>query len=59
LREAARSAPEVKLMLLGTNETALRAATTQGLRLVGTAHWLRTADFGKLDQYLASGPALF
>jgi len=59
LREAASDAPRVKLMFLGTNGPALRAAAAHGLRLVGTAHWLRSAPFGKLDQYLPSGPAVF
>jgi GNAT superfamily N-acetyltransferase len=59
LREAAAQSADVKLMFIGTNETALRVALESGLRLVGTAHWLRSAEFGKLDQYLASGPAVF
>jgi GNAT superfamily N-acetyltransferase len=59
LEVAGAQASEVKLMTLGGNTTAVRAATEAGLRLVGSAHWLRSQNFGALDQYLPSGPGLF
>jgi hypothetical protein len=55
---ASAQSPEVKLMTLGSNETALRAALDAGLHVVGTAHWMRSEPFGRLDQYLPSGPGL-
>jgi ribosomal protein S18 acetylase RimI-like enzyme len=59
IREAGKLAPEVRLMVTGTNQDAIRTATRAGLRIVGTTHWLRSAAFGVLEQYLPSGPALF
>jgi GNAT superfamily N-acetyltransferase len=59
LVEARAQAPTVRLMTIGTNEVAIRTATSAGLRIVGTAHWRRSASFGALDQYMPSGPALF
>jgi GNAT superfamily N-acetyltransferase len=59
LHVAGTQADVVKLMTIGTNEAAIRAATRAGLRVAGASHWLRSAPFGILDQYLTSGPALF
>jgi GNAT superfamily N-acetyltransferase len=59
LEQASQQAPEVKLVALGSNQTAIRRATASGLRLVSASHFLSSATFGKLDCYLPSGPALF
>ncbi len=49
----------VRFSTPGTNHAALRFATSQGLRLTGTAHLLMTEPFGQFDRYLPSGPELF
>lgn len=59
LQQASAEAPQVKLIALGLNQTAIRCALAAGLRLVSTAHLLSSSAFGKLDCYLPSGPALF
>jgi len=59
LQQASDQAPHVKLVALGSNQTAIRRATETGLRLVSASHFLSSAAFGKLDCYLPSGPALF
>jgi GNAT superfamily N-acetyltransferase len=59
LQQASARAPEVKLIALGVNQTAIRYATEAGLRLVSASHFLTSIEFGKLDCYLPSGPALF
>jgi GNAT superfamily N-acetyltransferase len=59
LQQASSQAAEVKLVALGVNQTAIRQATTAGLRLVSASHFLSSAVIGKLDCYLPSGPALF
>lgn len=59
LKQASAQASEVKLIALGVNRSALRCATEAGLRLVSASHFLSSAEFGKLDCYLPSGPALF
>jgi GNAT superfamily N-acetyltransferase len=56
---ASEQASDVKLIALGSNQTAIRRATEAGLRLVSASHFLSSAAFGKLDRYLPSGPALF
>jgi GNAT superfamily N-acetyltransferase len=59
LQQASAQASEVKLVALGSNQTAIRHATEAGLRLVSGSHLLSSAAFGRLDCYLPSGPALF
>jgi len=49
----------VKLIALGLNQVAIRAATAAGLRLISASHFLCSEAFGKLDRYLPSGPGLF
>jgi GNAT superfamily N-acetyltransferase len=58
-REAARHSGEVKLMIPGVNHTAIRFALHVGLRLSAYSHFLTTAPFGRMEQYLPSGPLLF
>jgi GNAT superfamily N-acetyltransferase len=59
LRAASERSSTVKLITLGNNPCAVRAAVDAGLRLGGASHWLRSRPFGQLDQYVPSGPALF
>lgn len=59
LAHAQSRAPQVKLIALGLNHTAIRAAIDAGLRLISSSHFLRSAPFGELEKYLPSGPALF
>ncbi|HEY4104125.1 MAG TPA: GNAT family N-acetyltransferase [Polyangiaceae bacterium] len=57
--KAREQAPQIKLIALGLNQTALRAATAAGLKLISAAHFMRSESFGRLEQYLPSGPGLF
>ena len=50
---------EIFLAVPGTNHGAVRFAFGTGLRLSGYAHLLTTGPFGRLEQYIASGPSLF
>jgi GNAT superfamily N-acetyltransferase len=59
LREAQRQEPKVRLMIPGSNQAALAAALAAGLKLSGAAHFMTSAPFGRLEQYLPSGPGLF
>ena len=59
LHAAGQQAGELKLMSAGINHLAIRAALDAKLRLVSSAHLLRSRAFGALDQYLPSGPVLF
>jgi GNAT superfamily N-acetyltransferase len=59
LEHAQTQATDVKFVTLGCNTTAIHAATAAGLRLISASHFLHSDEFGKLDQYLPSGPALF
>jgi len=58
-REAASQSEQIKLMIPGINHTAIRFALRVGLRLSAYSHLLTTAPFGRMQQYLASGPLLF
>jgi GNAT superfamily N-acetyltransferase len=57
--EAASNSEQIKLMIPGINHTAIRFALHAGLRLSAYSHLLTTAPFGRMEQYLASGPLLF
>lgn len=59
LRAASERSQTVKLVALGHNHCAVRAALDAGLRLAGASHCLRSGPFGQLDRYVPSGPALF
>lgn len=60
LREAHRQQPsKVRLMIPGVNQAALTAALSAGLKLNGAAHFMTSGAFGRLEQYLPSGPGLF
>jgi len=57
--EARTGSPEIKLIVLSSNEAALRAAVGAELKIVGSAHWFTSAPFGALDRYVPSGPGVF
>lgn len=50
---------QLRLMTPGINHAALRFALQAGLRLTAYAHLLTTAPFGRMEQYIPSGPSLF
>jgi GNAT superfamily N-acetyltransferase len=58
-REAALDSERIRLMIPGVNHTAIRFALDSGLRLGAYSHLLTTAPFGRMEQYLPSGPLLF
>ncbi len=59
-RAAMETAGAISLRVPGSNHAALRFAFAHGLRFVGAyAHLLTSAPFGRLAQYLPSGPALY
>lgn len=58
-REASVLAPEIRIALPGINHAALRFAFDAGLRLTSSAHFLSTASFGRMEQYIPSGQSLF
>ena len=58
-REASVQAEQVQMMIPGINHTAIRFALRAGLRLMAFSHLLTTSPFGRMEQYLSSGPLLF
>ncbi|HEV2914288.1 MAG TPA: GNAT family N-acetyltransferase [Pyrinomonadaceae bacterium] len=58
-REASQGAEQLRVAIPGVNHTAIRFALASGLRLISFSHLLRSAPFGMMEQYLASGPLLF
>ena len=59
MHEASGRADEVKIVVPGMNRVGLEAVLASGLRLVRTSHLLWTEPFGKMEQYIPSGPLLF
>jgi hypothetical protein len=58
-REAAAEVGQVRMMIPGANHDAIRFALRAGLRLAVYSHLLTTSVFGRMEQYLSSGPLLF
>lgn len=58
-QEATAMTPQIRLAVPGINHSALRFALDSGLRLTSFAHFLTTAPFGRIGQYLPSGPSLY
>ena len=58
-RHAANQSEPARMLVPGINHEAIRFALRAGLRLTGMSHFLTTAPFGHMDQYLTSGPSLF
>lgn len=59
LIEASVESGEARMMVPGVNHAAIRFALSSGLRLVSFSHLLTSAPFGRMEQYLSSGPSLF
>jgi len=57
--EASAQGGPVKIVIPGMNHTALGLALRAGLRLERSSHLLWTGPFGRLEQYIPSGPLLF
>ncbi|HEV2801620.1 MAG TPA: hypothetical protein VGW12_14035 [Pyrinomonadaceae bacterium] len=58
-REAAAASDAITLRVPGINHDAIRFALKHGLRLSAMAQLFTSAPFGRMEQYLASGPLLF
>ncbi|HEY0099247.1 MAG TPA: GNAT family N-acetyltransferase [Pyrinomonadaceae bacterium] len=58
-RDAVAQADAISLRVPGINHDAIRFALACGLRLNAMAHLFTSAPFGRMEQYLASGPTLF
>jgi hypothetical protein len=58
-REAAAGGGEISLEIPGMNHAAIRFALRLGLRLTNYSHLLMTEPFGRLENYIPSGPAVF
>lgn len=58
-REASAQADSISLRVPGINHDAIRFALASGLRLTAMAQLFTSAPFGRMEQYLASGPSLF
>ena len=59
IRDAARLADEVKIVVPGMNRVGLETVLGSGLRLVRNSHLLWTERIGRMEQYIPSGPLLF
>lgn len=59
LSDAAARLPAFRIAVPGINHAALRIVVAAGLRLSVTFHFLTSAPFGRLKQYLPSGPSLY
>ena len=59
LRAAAQQSERVQLVTPGMNHLAIATVLAAGLRLERTSHLLWTRPFGRMDQYIPSGPLLF
>jgi GNAT superfamily N-acetyltransferase len=57
--EAAGQPQGLRMMIPGINHAAIRFALQAGLQLAAYSHLLTTAPFGRMEQYLPSGPSLF
>jgi len=57
--ELARGSGDARLSVPGSNHDALRYGLGLGLRVAGYGTFLTTEPFGRLEQYVASGPLLF
>jgi GNAT superfamily N-acetyltransferase len=57
--EASEVAPEISFLVPGINHAVLKFALDSGVYLTSVFHFLTTAPFGKMDQYIPSGPGLY
>ena len=59
MREAAEQSDRAQLVVPGMNHVGIAAALGAGLRLERSSHLLWTEPFGRMEQYIPSGPLLF
>lgn len=59
MRDAAEQSERVQLVVPGMNHVGIAAALGAGLRLERSSHLLWTEPFGRMEQYIPSGPLLF
>ncbi len=59
MRDAAEQSERVQLVVPGMNHIGIAAALGAGLRLERSSHLLWTEPFGRMEQYIPSGPLLF
>lgn len=59
VRQGVDLASPIRLSVPGINHAALQFVIENGLRLTGQAHLLTTAPFGRMEQYLPSGPSFY
>ena len=59
MRDAAAQSERVQLVVPGMNHVAITTALEAGLRLERASHLLWTEPFGRMEQYVPSGPLLF
>ncbi len=57
--EAAKTSPEIRIAVPSLNHFALNLALGSGLRLTTFSHFCTTSPFGRMEQYLPSGPSLY
>ena len=58
-REATVNTPETRFSVPGVNHAALQFAFESGMWLTTCSHFLTTAPFGRMEQYIPSGPSLY
>jgi hypothetical protein len=58
-QEARATSPSIRVAVLGINHLALQFALDSGLRLASFAHFMTSASFGRLEQYVPWAPLLF
>lgn len=59
IRDATAQSERVQLVVPGVNHVGIAAALGAGLRLERSSHLLWTEPFGRMEQYIPSGPLLF
>jgi GNAT superfamily N-acetyltransferase len=59
LYAAREQSEQIRIAIPGINHTSVRTALSAGLKLIAFSHLLRTAEPGKMEQYIPSGPSLF
>lgn len=55
----AADSDETSMMIPGCNHDALKLAISRGGRLMSFSHFFTSKTFGKIENYLSSGPLLF
>jgi hypothetical protein len=58
-RNASETTPVIRFAIPGINHAALQFALDSRMRLTSCFHFLTTTPFGRMDQYIPSGPSLY